>query len=194
MVIKKPLLILLFAGLFNQGPAQGLKVNYSDPHIHYMGRIAFTDSSAILSWTATSLKINFSGTGVKALLNDEHGDNYYNIIVDGKVIRILHPDSSKQLYTLASGLPPGNHLLELYKRTEWAMGKTGFYYFLLDKNAAVLPPPQTQKRKLEVFGNSITCGYAVEDSTGQDRGTSPYENGYLSYAAILARHYDAEYF
>jgi lysophospholipase L1-like esterase len=33
----------------------------------------------------------------------------------------------------------------------------------------------------------------VEDTTGQDRGTAPYENGYISYAAITARHFDAEF-
>ena len=56
-----------------------------------------------------------------------------------------------------------------------------------------MPPPPQQKRKIEFFGNSITCGYAVEDSTGQDRGTAPYENAYLSYATITARHFDAEF-
>lgn len=74
------------------------------------------------------------------------------------------------------------------------MGKTWFYYFLLDGHASVLAAPVTKKRKLEVFGNSITCGYADEDSSGLDRGTSPYENGYISYAAILARHFEAEYY
>ncbi len=194
MFLKKGILFLLFAGWLNQSPCQGIKITFHDPHIHYMGRVAITDTSAQLFWTATSLKINFSGTTVKALLKDERGDNYYDVIVDGNVVSVLHPDSSKQLYTLASYLPAGNHKLELFKRTEWAMGKTEFYYFLLDSRATVLTTPVTKKRKLEVYGNSITCGYAVEDTTGKDRGTSPYENGYLSYAAILARHYNAEYY
>jgi hypothetical protein len=187
------LLLLLLCTLFSRLPAQGLKIGFRDSHIRYTGRVDLTDSSSVLSWTATSLKINFSGTGVQALLQDQHGENYYNVIIDGRVYAVLHPDSSRRIYSLASGLPAGNHSLELFKRTEWAMGKTDFYYFLLDKNAAVLPAPPPQKRKLEVFGNSITCGYAVEDSTGQDRGTAPYENGYISYAALLARHYDADY-
>jgi hypothetical protein len=194
MLKGKLFLILLFAGEAFCASAQGLRVQFNDPHIRYSGRVAFTDTSARLSWTATSLKINFSGTGVRALLADEHGDNYYNVILDGKVISVLHPDSTKQLYTLAAGLPGRKHSLELFKRTEWAMGKTEFYYFLLDNHATELPVPEAPKRKMEVFGNSITCGYAVEDSSGQDRGTAPYENGYISYAAILARHYNAEYY
>jgi lysophospholipase L1-like esterase len=46
---------------------------------------------------------------------------------------------------------------------------------------------------MEYFGDSITCGYADEDTEGKDRGTSPYENGYISYAAITARHFDADF-
>ena len=86
----------------------------------------------------------------------------------------------------------GKHTLELFKRTEWAMGKTWFYRFELNGKAAVLSPPPAKKRKIEFFGNSISCGYADEDTTGNDRGTSQYENGYLSYASITARHFNAE--
>ncbi|HTD98346.1 MAG TPA: SGNH/GDSL hydrolase family protein [Mucilaginibacter sp.] len=173
--------------------AQNAVVKSHDTHIRYTGRIVMLDEAAELSWPGTSLKINFKGTGIKATLKDEHGENYYNVIVDDKVISVLHPDSIQKEYTLASGLPDANHTLELFKRTEWAMGRTWFYFFSLDKNAGVLPPPPIKKRKMEFFGNSITCGYGDIDSTGKDRGTSLYENGYLTYAALTARHFDADF-
>jgi lysophospholipase L1-like esterase len=167
-------------------------IKATDPHIRYSGRIAMTDSTAELSWSATSVKINFSGTNIKAIMSDERSDNNYNVIVDGKVISILHPVQAKKEYVLAEGLPAGKHTLELFKRTEWAMGKSWFYSFELGKAAEILAPPRAQKRKIEFFGNSITCGYADIDTTGKDRGTSPYEDGYISYAAITARHFNAE--
>ncbi|SFD62317.1 GDSL-like Lipase/Acylhydrolase family protein [Chitinophaga sp. CF118] len=173
--------------------AQQPVIKSDDPHIHYMGRVALKAAAAELSWSGTSVKINFSGTGVKATLKDERGENSYNVIVDNKVVGIIHPDTTTQVYTLVKGLPAGKHSLELYKRTEWGMGKTWFYQFSLDDNSRILPAPAVKKRKIEFYGNSITCGYAVEDTTGQDRGTAPYENGYISYAAITARHYDAEF-
>lgn len=169
--------------------AQVIKSN--DPHIHYMGRVAVQEDAALLSWSGTSVGINFNGTEVSAVLKDERGESTFNVIVDGKVKGIIHPDTIKQVYTLVKGLPAGEHHLELFKRTEWAMGRTWFYQFSLD--GQILPAPVEKKRKIEFFGNSITCGYAVEDTTGQDRGTAPYENGYISYAAITARHFDAEY-
>jgi len=168
-------------------------VKANDPHIHYMGRVAMRDSAAELTWSATSVKINFSGTGVKAILKDERSDNNYDVIIDGRVVSILHPEKTKKDYILASDLPYGKHRLELFKRTEWAMGKTWLYGFELDEGGKILPPPPAKKRKIEFFGNSITCGYADIDTTGKDRGTSPYEDGYISYAAITARHFDAEF-
>lgn len=169
-------------------------IKFNDPHIHYMGRVAMRDSAAELSWSANSIKINFSGTGVSATLRDERSDNNYNVIIDGKVISKLHPEKDKKEYVLAPGLPAGKHTLELFKRTEWAMGKTWFYGLRLDKGSKILAAPAAKKHKIEYFGDSITCGYADEDTTGQDRGSSPYENGYISYAAITARHYNAEFY
>jgi|SRR6185503_6964741 len=168
-------------------------VKANDPHIHYMGRVAMRDSAAELSWSATSVEINFNGTGVSAILKDERSDNNYDVIVDGKVMRVLHPETAKRSYVLVSGLPTGKHTLELFKRTEWAMGKTWIYGFTMDGAGRILPPPPVKKHKIEFFGNSITCGYADLDTTGKDRGTSPYEDGYISYAAITARHYNAEF-
>jgi lysophospholipase L1-like esterase len=185
-------LLLSFAAALNCTAQTIIKSN--DRHIHYMGRIAMTDSTAELSWSANAIKINFYGAGVSAVLKDERADNSYNVIVDGVVRGIIKPVKEKQTYTLAAGLPLGKHTLELFKRTEWAMGKTWFYNFVLPGKGKILATPHTKKRKIEFFGNSITCGYADEDTTGQDRGTSPYENGYISYAAITARHFNAEFY
>jgi hypothetical protein len=173
--------------------AQDAAVKSTDDHIHYMGRVDIQADKAVLSWSGTSVKINFNGTGAKAVMQDERGDNYYNVIVDGKVLQKIHLDAAKKEYSLADNLPSGKHSLELFKLTEWAHGKTWLYGVNLNGDAKLLAAPATRKRKIEFFGNSITCGYAVLDTTGQDRGSAPYEDNFKSYAAITARHFDAEY-
>lgn len=187
------IICLLFIGVNYQATAQ-IVIKSDDPHIHYMGRIDKKDDATILAWPGTSLSINFNGTTVKAVLQDERGQNYYNVVVDGKITSIIHLDAPKKEYTLITGLPSGKHTLELFKRTEWTMGKTFVYQLTLDDKGKLLAAPPVKKRKIEFFGNSITCGYAIEDSTGKDRGTGPYEDNYLSYAALTARHFDAEYY
>ena len=191
MANKRLLFFMLMFTTVRHAIAQ-TQVKFNDPGVQYTGRIAMRDSSAELSWTANAVKVNFYGTGISVILKDERADNYYNVILDGKVADKIRPGQAKRLYKLAANLPNSRHTLELFKRTEWAMGKTWIYGFEI--KGRLLPASPRPKRKIEFFGNSITCGYADEDSTGQDRGTSPYEDGYLSYAALTARHYGADFF
>jgi hypothetical protein len=187
----KILIFCLFIAIGINCTAQVI-VKANDPNIRYIGRIDVTDSAAVLSWSASSIKINFKGIGIKYLSRDERGDNYFVEILDGKIIGVDHENSNRRIGHAIDGLRDGNHTLELFKRTEWAMGKTWFYGFELPTGSKILPASPVHKRKMEFFGNSITCGYADEDTTGKDRGTSPYENGYISYAAITARYFNAE--
>jgi hypothetical protein len=183
------LCIFLSAGKY--AAAQNV-LNYNDPHIRYSGRIDYKDDAAILSWSGSSVTVNFNGTGIAIKIKDERGDNFFNEILDGKVITVDH-DTSKQVRTIAvHNLKQGRHNFQLFKRTEWSMGKTWVYQATIEGGQA-LPAPPFLHRKMEYFGDSITCGYADEDTSGKDRGTSPYENGYLSYAAITARHFNAEF-
>jgi hypothetical protein len=190
----KTIVLFLFFAILLRPCAGQVIIDSKDAHIHYMGRVDRKDTASVISWPGTSLTIRFSGGEVKALLADERGDNYFNIVVDGQVVSKLHPTAGKKEYVLASGLGSGVHTLTLFKRTEWENGKTWFYHFTLPKGARVVQAPAMRRHKLEFFGDSITSGYAVEDSSGQDRGSSPYKDNYVSYAAITARHFDAEYF
>ncbi len=63
--------------------------------LRYSGQIVMLDEAAEISWiSVSSVKINFNGTGAKATLKDEHGSDYFNVIVDGKVVSVIRPDST----------------------------------------------------------------------------------------------------
>jgi hypothetical protein len=175
-------------------PAQNRLVAPNDGNIAYEGRILHrADDAAELIWSGTTATLRFEGTSVSALLQDLDTANYYNVIVDNQVVSKLHIEKEKKRYVLASGLTPGVHTVQIFKRTEWDKGKTLFYGFELEDEARVLPPAAPKKRKIEFYGNSITCGYAIEDTLGHDRGIGYFQNNYVTYAAITARHFDAQY-
>jgi hypothetical protein len=176
------------------GNAQNKIIPYNSDNIYYEGRILYMNDAAVLLWPGTSATIIFKGKGISAILKDLDTANYYNVIVDDKVMFKLHTDTQKHSYILASDLPNGKHIVQLFKRTEWDKGKTLFYGFETSKNTIILPALTPKKRKIEFFGNSITCGYGMEDNNGNDSGLGYYENNYLSYAALTARHYDAQYY
>ncbi len=186
--------LLLLLTLFGTSYPQNKIITFDNPDIYYEGRIMYNDNSAVLSWSGTSASIWFEGTGISAVLQDADTANYYNVILDDSNIFKIHTDSVKRIYSLASGLSEGKHKIELFKRTEWDKGKTFFFGFETPGNTVILSPPAPPKRKIEFFGNSITCGYAMEDNSGGDSWFGYFENNYLSYAAITARHFNARYY
>jgi hypothetical protein len=183
-------LVVLLSSI--SGCSQHLFIPFQDKHISYQGRIAFRKDAAELSWPGTSVTINFQGTGISAQVKDGDTSNYYNVIIDNDSIYKIHFDTLKKTYSLASHLPNGKHSIQLFKRTEWDKGKTWFYGFESDENIKLLEPAKLPKRKIEFYGNSITCGYAIED-TVNDSYVGYYENCYDAYAAITARYFNAQY-
>jgi len=193
-MFKKLFTIAILCALFGVSNAQNKIVTFKSPDIYYEGRILYRPHAAELSWPGTTVSILFEGKGISAILKDLDTADYYNVIVDDMFIKKIHTDTLKQSYNLTSGLPDGKHKLQLFKLTEWDKGKTLFYGFETSGNTKLLPAPAPKKRKIEFYGNSITCGYAMEDNSGNDSWFGYFENGYLSYAAITARHFDAQYF
>ncbi len=169
-----------------------LIIKHSNSEVSYSGRVHHQKEYTDLYWSGSSVKINFEGEEISVLLKDKKKENYYNIILDNQLVKILNPDSVPKSYVLATHLSKGKHHIELFKRTEWIKGKTSFYGFSI-KKGKILPKNRPLKRKMEFYGNSITAGYAVEDTSGKDLHDSIYTNNYKSYASITARHYNAEY-
>jgi len=169
-------------------------IPFDDERIEYMGRIGMNEQGfAEIYWPGTSVKIHFEGDEMKALLKDENGENYFNVILDDDSISILKLDTLQQIYILATGLSPGSHCIELFKRTEWSKGQSWFYGFKTCNKTRIITPDLHKRKSIEFYGNSITAGYAVEDYSGNDSPDSIYTNNYLSYAALTARHFNAGY-
>ena len=192
--LKFLLCIALCFSLYDCKKDRLVEVAYNSSQIEYMGRVDSIPGEAMnFYWSGTSAKINFTGSSISVALSDT-GDNYYNLILDNDSIILLHPGAEKQSYPIASNLSESEHSLEIFKRTQWSRGTSQFYGFTVTgKNASLLPKSGEKEHKIEFYGNSITAGHAVEDTSNYDRPDSIFTNNYLSYSAITARHYDAQY-
>jgi lysophospholipase L1-like esterase len=158
-----------------------------EPAIHWVGRYDDSDPSRTrLGWSGAGFVARFDGTGVSVRMDDAAG--YFTVVVDGSVGPVLGTGDGEQDYVLATGLPAGEHTVELYRRTEGSFGPTSIVSVDIE-GELLAPPPVT--RRIEVVGDSITCGYGNE-------GISPCsfsgatENHYQTYGAIAARTVGAE--
>jgi hypothetical protein len=192
--------LILFVALFSLQSCTAQKksgsrqfILASNDSLRVTGRVVNHAESVAIFWQGTSILFRFRGTAASALLNDEHGKNYFNIVLDGDSLRYIKLEKGKRSYVLAKGLGDGEHTVEISKRNEWDRGKTTFYGLELG-GGTLLAPPAKKKRSIEFFGNSITSGYANEDYSGKDSPDSTLTNNYYSYAAITARYFDADYY
>jgi Carbohydrate esterase 2 N-terminal len=175
------------------GLAQSKTIPFSNKNLYYQGRINYKKDCAGLQWSGSSVTINFKGDNISAILKDADTANYYNIILDDSVIGKIHTDTIQKTFLLASGLSNKKHRLQLYKRTEATMGTTWFYGFTTSTTTKILGAPKPPKRKIEFYGNSISCGWGIEDTSSRDSGAGYFENAYETYSAITARHFNAQY-
>jgi len=173
-----------------------VKITYLDadsPLISYTGRINDQNPRApVIYWSGSELEVNFMGDSLNVILEDERGENYFNVVIDDDSMRYIQVDSGRHVYLLAAGLKDRFHKIELIKRTEWDRGNT-VVHGLEMVNGELSEPEPGNGRVIEFFGNSITAGYAIEDNTGGDSPDSIYTNNFPTYGAITARHFKADY-
>ena len=172
-----------------------------DPNIQYMGRLDWTDAKAPrFAASAVQLRVKFSGTGATVKLLDENrygqNKNYFEVLVDDQPAVKLQALKTQTSYEVAKDLPNGEHTLTVAKRTESAVGYAAFMGLTIQ--GELLEPPARPERRIELIGDSISCGSGNEAADGstecsEDGWGQPYHNGYLAYGPVMARALDAEY-
>jgi lysophospholipase L1-like esterase len=152
------------------------------PAVRFVGRFDKAPAAGPkFAWSGSGIIARFSGTQVGINLG---GGQQYTALVDGVLKPKLIPGGGTS--SIATGLSAGPHLVEIYRRTEANQGDAQFLGFDFGAGTLLSPPP-TPDRRLEVIGDSITCGYGDEGADMNCSFTADTENHYLSYEAITAR-------
>jgi hypothetical protein len=177
---------LCFAGSVDTIPS-------SNGLIEYTGRIDFSNPDApMFSYSGVSIRACFTGTSIAMIMDDNTGQNYYNLILDGKLLDTVKITMGKKSYRIADGLENTTHEIEIYKRTEEMFGKTQFFGFIVDNGSSLTAIVNQRNKLIEYIGNSITCGYGNEGKNGGTFGPTT-ENHYMTYAAIASRNFNARH-
>jgi hypothetical protein len=163
-------------------------------NVTYMGRFDFSDPQGPqFSWSASTLKANFTGTsiGIKLKRFNSWHDNYIGAVVDGgELIKIKVAEDGT--FDIQSELSNATHTIEIIKMDEGMSGDLQFLGFEIENGKLLQPPPESE-RKIEFIGDSITCGYGIETDDPETEWDSSLCNTYKAYPAITARALDADF-
>lgn len=189
----KYLLAFLCFSLSSQVNSKIIEPN--DNHYSYSGRIDFSHPHAPkITWPGTSIIMNFTGPSLSLLLEDQKGKNYYNVIIDNddSAPYVIEAKKGKQKYWITDSLSSGAHKVEIYKRTEGEEGYSLFHGLEIGDNSRVFPARKRPVRKIEIYGDSISTGMAIEAPINGREDSPADKNNYLAYGSLAARALNAE--
>ncbi|HET6247655.1 MAG TPA: SGNH/GDSL hydrolase family protein [Tepidisphaeraceae bacterium] len=169
-----------------------VEISPADANVRHVGRFDASDAKQLkYAWPASAITLHFTGSSLNMKLTD-NGNNRHEVIVDGKIGPVLVPKAGTHLYRLAGDLSPGEHTVTLIKRTEANVGTVGFDGAQLGEGGKLLPVKPAAHR-IEVIGDSISCGYGNEGANQNEHFSPATENACETYGAITARAFDADF-
>ena len=167
--------------------------SFNGVKIRVMGRTVMDGG---MLWMASSLsEAGFTVSGAKeltlALRADDsvtdplraHITPRYAVYLDGEKILDVCMKAEEETVTVFRSETPRNAEVRLKKLSECTQSLMALKEIRTDGNIAPLDNPP---RKMEIIGDSITCGYGVEAQDGEEQFTTATENAEKSYAGILA--------
>jgi lysophospholipase L1-like esterase len=185
--------VLLALLLCLQAEPLPVEIGPRDPAIRLVGRFDDRDPAGPrMAWAGSTVAVKFEGSALNVQLKSSGADEF-QVVIDGAPTSVLKVTKDATVYKVASGLTGKEHMAELFKRTEPLVGQTQLLGFQLEKGGKLLPNPSKLTRRIEVVGDSITCGYGNEAAKESEHFTPGTENNYQAYGAMAARDLKAEY-
>jgi lysophospholipase L1-like esterase len=172
------------------------QITANNSNIQYVGRVDFSNPFApAFSNPGVYIQANFKGTFCDMDMLDATNMNYVQVVIDNQPPKRLKMGMGSKIYRIADSLTYGVHKVLICKETEAGVGALTFLGFQCE---GLLPVTDIPTRKIECYGNSITCGACMLNGDPcklVDNGTNwnAANSAYLSYGALTARALNAQW-
>ena len=172
----------------------------TDSRLTFVGRALESDGALTFDFPSSYFRVTFTGKSLSMRVSDSKRD-FYAVWLDAPMsdepTRIVEVKGNDTIIELI--LPEDvkkskikEHQVVIQKRTEAGCGKTTVHAFITD--GKFLQAPAFKERQIEFIGDSYTCGYGVEAPGRRDPFKDETENASRTYASIVARYFNADYF
>lgn len=171
-------------------------------HVKFVGRTLFQDNILWLALSGSGVEFDFQGSHLELLLQgDDNAESEdapiqdkarIAVLIDG--IRVIDDmlTASEKNYTLVDSGIPHTYRIHVIKLSESPMSIAGIKQLAADENAT-LAPAKNKSRRVEFIGDSITCGYGVDDNNLEHAFSTATEDVTKAYAYLTAQSLDADY-
>lgn len=190
---------LVWISLAVAGCSAWSRVAPGDPRLRYTGRVDRSDPAGPrFSNTGTAVAVRVESPALRLHLGDvpflrkdgKREPNRYELLIDGASAGLLIAREPEWWHTVE--LSPGEHVVELFKRTEPEVGRGQLLGIELPWRGRLLEPPRPPARRIEFLGDSLTTGFGNLGSGPNCPFSATTEDGYRTYATLAARSLRAE--
>ena len=172
----------------------------TDSRITFVGRSVVEDGSYRFDFPSTYFRVAFTGKTLSMRVTDTKR-NFYAVWLNTPtskepthVIEVKGNDTIINLITSADTKKSKlkEHQVVIQRRTEANCGTTTVKEFITDGKFLQAEP--LKPRQIEFIGDSYTCGYGVDAPGRREPFKDETENASRTYASIVSRYFNADYF
>ena len=180
-----------------------MKIELTDKNVKLLGRTVSFGDTLLLSLSGSGIEFEYTGKGFditfmggEAAALKDNDVNYarIGIYVDGIVAKDFLLDRKELTVHIGEDILQGStpHMVRIMKLSECAMSLVGIKPLEVSEGDTVKPTP-AKALKIEFIGDSITCGYGVEDPDPLHDFKTGTENVTRAFAYKTAKALDADF-
>lgn len=194
---------MMSVGMTGCGSEKG-PVTYAptSENVKALGRTMLTDDDMLwLAFSGSGAEFTFNGTKAEVVIagddNAEKPDNEDNqariaIYVNGERVVDDMIDHAEETYTVFESETPAECDVKIVKLSETANSTCAVKSVTVDAEEGI-KPAEKKAHFIEFVGDSITCGYGVDDEVKEHHFSTTTEDVTKTYAYKTAEKLDADY-
>lgn len=172
----------------------------TEENVKLLGRTAYIDDILYCALSGTGIEFSFTGTKCSITVKGDSGstsssnaDSHARVAVYVNGERVIDDmvDQSEEVYSVIDSETEVNATVSLVKLSESANSTIGIKE-IKAAGAAIKPTPN-KNMLIEFVGDSITCGYGVDDPDRNHHFSTKTEDVTKAYGYVTAQKLDADY-
>lgn len=172
----------------------------TEENVKLLGRTAYIDDILYCALSGTGIEFSFTGTKCSVTVKGDSGsasssnaDSHARVAVYVNGERVIDDmvDQSEKVYSVIDSETEVNATVSLVKLSESANSTIGITE-IKAAGAAIKPTPN-KNMLIEFVGDSITCGYGVDDPDRNHHFSTKTEDVTKAYGYVTAQKLNADY-
>lgn len=171
----------------------------SEDVVKVLGRAGFVENTLWMVHSGSGAEFQFTGTKAVIILQGDSSayagsgnQARVAVFVNGECVADVMMDEKEKSLTVWESEKRKDCVITVVKLSESPNSTAGIKAIEVESEAGIAPTPQ-KEYYIEFIGDSITCGYGVEDENKDHHFSTSTENAMKTYAYKTVQALDADY-